>query len=224
MLLSTAWFFDHWPLIGLVVDDDQRASIQLECRNIVKKIMAESSTYWNVSFSKDRRMKTESDLIACFVDACVAQASIDQIRAILNNESMNSYDSSASSMLAVMTDQLVNASKPDEAFEIDVRLKDAIRLLWSENYINDIDFEKLCLSSADSWDIYMRSLTPDLPMMLSDYLLELMGVVDDKFLSLWSCIVRTMPPKDISHIRSGYLEAARKAIGPDFLLPSWMNG
>ena len=101
--------------------------------------------------------------------------------------------------------------------------KNAIQVLWCSDGLDDVDFEQLCLKSTDPWDTYIRSLTPDLPTMLFDYLSELVGAIDDRFLSLWARIVKTMPAEDISRIRGSYLEAARKAIDPGFVLPSWMN-
>ena len=124
MLLSTNWFFDHWPMIGLVVNGSQHMSIQLACRNIVKEMMSDATVYWNVSFSAERRAKTESDLIACFVASGADRPVIEHLRATLGNGSIGSYDSGSSSMLAAMTDQLLKASKSGEVFEMDVRFKE----------------------------------------------------------------------------------------------------
>jgi hypothetical protein len=223
MLLSTDWFFNYWSMIGLIAEDGQRASIQLACRDVVKKMMSGADVYWNVSFSPDRLARTKSDLI----DGCMASGAdkplIDCIKTVASDELTSSYDSTSSSMLALMTDQLARAPGADDLFEIDVELKREIQNLWSNDGCSDIDFEQICLSSTDSWDAYTRSLTPDLPMMLADYLSGLLDVIDDRFLSLWSRIVKTMPVQDVSRIRSGYLKAAHKIVDPDFALPMWMT-
>jgi len=223
MLLSTDWFFNYWSMIGLIAEDGQRASIQLACRNVVKKMMSGADVYWNVSFSPDRLARTKSDLI----DGCIASGAdkslIECIKTVASDELTSSYDSTSSSMLALMTDQLARAPGADDLLEIDVELKRAIQNLWTNDGRSDIDFEQICLSSTDSWDAYTRSLTPDLPMMLADYLSGLLDVIDDRFLSLWSRIVKTMPIQDVSRIRSSYLKAAHKTIDPDFALPMWMT-
>jgi len=39
MLLSTDWFFDHWPAIGIAMKKQTKAHLQNGCRSIIKQIL-----------------------------------------------------------------------------------------------------------------------------------------------------------------------------------------
>src|SRR5215470_15905210 len=88
MLLSTDWFYDHWDMIGLDIDQSKRRLFHTGCRDIVKEIMSGETDYWQTDFSEIRLSKTQEALTA-LAERCILQPDVTR-RLILLTEQHDS--------------------------------------------------------------------------------------------------------------------------------------
>jgi hypothetical protein len=60
MLLSADWFKSHWHSIGISAELWHREQFSEQCRDIVRRMMAGQSEYWQISFEEVRINETYS--------------------------------------------------------------------------------------------------------------------------------------------------------------------
>jgi hypothetical protein len=82
LLLSTDWFFDYWPAIGIGIEKRKKALLQTGCRAIVKQILSTKlgpvENYYLSDFGEDRLARTRTLLLELMsrygLDECVQEA------------------------------------------------------------------------------------------------------------------------------------------------------
>lgn len=177
MLLSTDWFFDCWPAVGIGVEKRRKEPLQNGCRSIVKQILSvngvEAKEYYNVSFAFGRVMRTRElfmELLAqSEIDPCAASA----IQSALDQKK---YSQKTLETLEEVTGMLLQNMLNGVAPRLDRLVKQTLHKAWQHKQtltegwqsLDHVDFGQLNLASASQWDRYMRGLTPEIETCLSD--------------------------------------------------------
>lgn len=200
MLLSSNWFFEYWDSIGLFVDQPAKFQLQQRCQKIVKQIMSSAHTncqqsYYLTSFSKARIAETAKLFTEALVDAGCSCPHL-----FLPDDATATVKLLA--LLGQITDGLLAGNFNDGFPLLPVVLRKSIE---SSNYatsFEDFDFEDLCVSSDTPWDLYLRSLSPELPTAVSDYLHLLIGQVE--FIRLWNYLLKNHTKEELQTIQNWY--------------------
>lgn len=220
MLLSTDWFFDYWPVIGLMVPDEGREAIQGVCRIEVERLMGGEESYWHTSFADERITGTRSRLCDAFRNK-VADPTV--IGSLLGTDSAQhgSIAANSSSLLSSLT-QLIVSDPESGGGLIGADLQGKLTRAWNISEGINIDFHALCEHSQTKWDKYIRSLTSDLPTMLADFLaVEIL--TRDRFAAFWISLDKGLSsPEKISLIK-WYETTATMLTDQHFQVPAWMT-
>ena len=191
MLLSTDWFFDYWDIVGLDIDRPRRLCIRNGLRDIVQEFMSGRPEYWLISFSNERLENTFS-VLRKTLKRCGVEDSIVERITLLIDKCDQSGDTFSQALIAHITELLANndgALPPLES-----SLQRTVSEMWRQYGYSDPElFDQLCLESKSDWDRYIRSLTPDLPTMTSDFIMLDM-VAPKKVKLLWTSIESVLPP------------------------------
>jgi hypothetical protein len=115
---------------------------------------------------------------------------------------------------------LVNESAEVEAIHLEPAIKEKVVQAWTnlEVGLEQIDFRFLAATSDSTWDTYLRSLTPDLPTYICDYLMvDVIG--ESKFEIVWQVIHHGLNPMQRNELLNWYQAAARAVHGGDVTFP-----
>lgn len=190
LLLSTDWFFDYWPAIGIGIEKRKKALLQTGCRAIVKQILSTKlgpvENYHMRDFTEDRLACTRTLLLEL-----VNQHGLDECEqaAIFSALEKKRYSNNSLYRIRVLEDitaLVVEDRLNDTEAHLAEPIKQVLLSAWhyklvdhSEDVlVSDIanfDFEFANLNSPSAWDGFIRSLTSDQHSMLSDLV-----SVDDK--------------------------------------------
>lgn len=221
MLLSADWFLDYWVGIGLDVTQDKRICLQQCCRKAVKQqIMVKVGEYWHTDFSAERLKKTALMLQTCLDNCHIDKLAVDRVNALIAQKKATPVDENVRWTFIHLT-QLLSQDAPEiKNLKLDPASKEAILNAWERcnQYLSEIDFQELCLSSQTEWDRYLRSATPDLPTYLSDYV-STITATRDKFEFLWEFIKRHLSSTQQKEVLSWYRQAAQSWSGSDMEFP-----
>jgi hypothetical protein len=108
------------------------------------------------------------------------------------------------------------------AVDVDMATKHTVANLWVQVRNPLVNFDTICVNSNSNWDVYTRSLTPDLPTFLSDYLADLLRRTTDtrKF---WSSLADAVSRQDRQSLAGWYSTSAAKLAGEPVRLPAWLK-
>src|SRR4051794_19417588 len=59
-LFSTDWFYEHWSVIGIRVEEPSKRLFQLGCRDIVLDFVEGEKDYYLIDFREQRIRRTET--------------------------------------------------------------------------------------------------------------------------------------------------------------------
>lgn len=221
LLLSSDWFFRYWQFIDLEVEENVRISLQAECRKIVSEMMGSASQLLNISYTDKRQNETVRLLQEAFKKFKADTNSINRIDKILFGPLSRHEDVQSAWFLESLTEEIVTGEYDSDASTLSPELITKVSARWLATEINQPDFEALNLASNSKWDIYVRSLTPDQPSMLSDFLSS--GLLRPwRFLRFWKSLDFTDTER--ANLRSWYKSSANKITTEDFELPAWICG
>ena len=209
MLLSSNWFSSQWAAIGLSVDRRQEDELREGCRRIVMQIMNAASEYWLTSFSPQRCEVTDSMFRTVLSSVGLEESTLQRINRLVGESSRVEFDILTKTTVIELTEKLLAGVSSDDVPELDMNVRERMIAVWDKwHQQQGIDFDEECLSSNSDWDIYLRSLTPDLPTWLSDYVF---GVVEeqDKFNLLWDFINTGLTASERNKLLLWYESAAR---------------
>jgi hypothetical protein len=177
MLLSTDWFFEYWPAIGIGVAKAKKTALQNGCRAIVNQILAvsgeEAKDNFNVSFDLTRVMRTRElfvELLAKSELDCCATATI---HAALDQKKCSAKTlETLEDVTRMQLQNMLNGVPP----KLNPSVKQTLHKAWKHKLtltegwlpIDHLDFGQLDLASSSHWDQEMRGLTPDIATCLSD--------------------------------------------------------
>jgi hypothetical protein len=177
MLLSSDWFFEYWPTIGIGVAKAKKTALQNGCRSIMKQILAvnseEAKGNLNVSFDFSRVMRARElfmDLLAKSELDCCATSTI---HAALDQKKYSAKTlETLEDVTRMQLQNMLNGVPP----KLEPSIKQTLHKAWKHKQtltegwqpIDHLDFGQLDLASSSHWDQEMRELTPDIPTCLSD--------------------------------------------------------
>ena len=206
MLLSSDWFLPYWHVIGIFGDEEEKHSFQDGLREIVQQVMSGATQYWDIDFGVERVKKTRSMLDALLNKCKQPQSAVDRISRLISGDE-SPIDDGTRWLLVSMTEQLLDGSVPAPA--LNAEIKEALRQVWIDS--DSIDFTELCLASRSNWDQYLRTITPDLPTTLADYVSAIAN--QSKFEILWGFVNAKLTPKARHELFSWYRSTGHALTG-----------
>jgi len=220
LLLSTDWFMGYWHLIGLEASENVRKNVQAECRQIVSQIMGGASGLYERSYEERRQLETVRLLREALNKSNVGDTFSARMEDILYGPVANDKDKKAAGFLGWRTEDIQRGKYTAAECWLSPELTRKISENWLATTVNVPGFEALNLASTSKWDVYIRSLTPDLPTMLSDFVSAAI-IRPWHFVMFWTSIDLTGDER--SELRGWYKYIANKAKIHDFRLPSWID-
>lgn len=208
MLLSTDWFFPYWKLVGIEVP--KKGEFQAGCREIVRGFVKQATSYYNIDFSEERFEATRGAFRKLSVRVGFQGD---------NKESGWKFE------LASLDDrhQLETASwlfnSVRERLLADGDLERKVRETLQEvkeTHSNMPNFGQLCVESQSEWDAYIRSLTPELPNSLADWV----AVSLIPSLELWQ-VLRHLNSTQRRVLGEKFKIAVKQVTGGEVVDPFW---
>jgi hypothetical protein len=222
MLLSTDWFFDHWSVIGLQVAEQRRSCVQQGCRHVVRQMISRVDQYWHISFSQSRIAETRSLFFALMAKCHFDRAAIDRIKEIELDAQSPNIPKKQSWILTALTERLLEDGE-SRVGTPSAAVVAKVKLTWEETAAPPVSLKQINLGSASEWDQYIRSLTPDLPTLLSDYASTEL-IKTDRFVRYWTRARDILTTKERNELLSWYTSAAAHSeIAENFHLPDWLR-
>lgn len=219
MLFSTDWFLPYWFRLKISMKADKQALFQQGCRDIIRQIMSGAKEYWHVSFAEERLKETYC-MFEALLQKCEADTlTIDRINALIEGVGIPQMDEATGWLVLTITEQLLGGSLT-EGRPLNATVRDAIENMWkmvNRPDFRDVDFARLSLDSRSNWDGYIRSITPDLPTRLSDYVSGL--ATKNKFELFWGAINAHLSSGERRELLNWYRSAAEALTGEPLRLP-----
>jgi hypothetical protein len=177
MLLSTDWFFEYWPAIGIGVAKAQKRTLQNGCRTIVKQILSESGEEAkdnsNVAFDFPLGMRTRELFIELLAKSELDCCATSTIHAALDQRKYSAKTlETLEDVTRMQLQNMLNGVPP----KLNPSVKQTLHKAWKHKQtltegwlpIEHLDFGQLDLASSSNWDQEMRGLTPDIATCLLD--------------------------------------------------------
>lgn len=161
MLLSTDWFFPYWRLVGIEVP--KKVEFQSGCREIVRGFVKQATSYYNIDFSEERCESTRGAFRRLSVRVGFEG---DGKESGWKLELASLDDRHQLETTAWLFSTVRKTLLADENLEKNIR--EALQEV-NKARLNMPNFGDLCLESQSEWDVYIRSLTPELPNSLADW-------------------------------------------------------
>ena len=220
MLWSTDWFLPYWFTLGIGIGRDEKAVFQQGCREITKQIMSGASEYSNTTFSDERIAATRSTLKTLLTKSNASRSTVDKINALIGEGELTRNDEVTGWLVLSITEQFFQNSLAND-LQLESEIKEALTKVWNITNQFDhaqIDFEQLCLNSNSDWDIFTRSVTPELPTRLADYLSTIRS--EDKFGVLWAAIDANLSNSQRCKLLNWYRSVGKSMTGEPLRLPA----
>lgn len=161
MLMSTDWFFPYWKLVG--IDVPKKGEFQVGCREIVRGFMKQTTSYYNIDFSEERSKSTRRAFreLSASLGFDVGESSSGWKLELASGDDRHQLETAAWLFRRVRERLLADG-------DLDKKIREVLQgVNTSRSSIPN--FGHLCLESRSKWDAYIRSLTPDLPESLADW-------------------------------------------------------
>lgn len=220
MLFSADWFVPHWRASGVQADSQEQRKFQASCRDLVRWIVGDAENYWQTSFDDARINETKNRLIRAAERAIREQDSVARIRRLISHQESSETDERIVRTI-VSLNNWVTSSRPSPNPKLQSELADRVRTTWDRFKPVQRDFEKDSIESPSSWDSYLRTLTPELPTRLPDFISNLANLSID-VRGFWQQLAKQTTPQQRDELRAWYHQAAREELGEDFPDPGWM--
>jgi hypothetical protein len=127
------------------------------------------------------------------------------------------FDKNTRWLIMHMTAELVKNRLASEVPELNTRIKAVLIEAWVKTSFDSLDLKQHNLNSVSKWDRYIRSLTPDLPSFLSDFVAaELLGA--RRFELFWGILRTNLESEQKRQLLGWYETAARVLDGIEIRL------
>lgn len=217
LLLSTDWFAPYWPSIGLYVDQDEKREIQRLLRDEARRSFF-GRTYWHAAFDAARMEATRKALFGAF-EGSAGAATKQTLLALVGRGELVQESARETWLLSTMTEMLVDSGEESLSSE----LVDAIRSAWSLSQTGSMNWRDICEMANTEWDRSVRSLTPDLPCWLADFVTA--DIKDmDQFGMFWSELHQLVTEAMIDDLKGWYKTTALALTGEDVDLREVLRG
>lgn len=179
MLLSTDWFLEYWPLIGIGAPKAKKTLLQLGCRPIVTQIHTfqgkEVKDHISISYLPERILETRNQfsnlLASCDLDEETRIATLSGLQ-------RKRYSKTQLIVFEDITKLLVENYFDDVEPKLDPFIKQLVADAWKYTQslaseepfspYDEVDLNYLSLESETPWDRYICSLTPEIPDNLAN--------------------------------------------------------
>jgi hypothetical protein len=213
--MSSDWFFDYWDALGLIVRRDNRDCVKAKCRIIVSELIGDSSEYWFVSFSKNRINGTIDKFMFLIKQCKLSKNEFNSMSNLLISLAEGDEFLEKAELLDMITAKIIDVQYNDDCDDTDNI--SVVRNAFSRASANERNFERIAIESKTAWDAYLRSLTPDLPTLLSDFLGSQQSAF--RFLSTLAEIKSHTSHDNTVIILAMYRRIAEKLFGANFTMP-----
>lgn len=223
LLLSTDWFDDYWPLIGLQAGNSTRERLRLKCREIVAQIMNGESRYWDISFEDSRIEKTLSLFEESFNNCDVSDNDRKTLMAIAS-ENQDGYlqQFTVEELLDSLLSLLVSETDPEVLKNITPELASRVIYVYEQTQYQQLDFVGISKVAESAWDKNVQSYTPDLPECLADFALRLCQN-PTHICRFWVCLKQCSLLNERELLVKWFEETAIDLVGYKPTFPSWMT-
>jgi hypothetical protein len=169
MLLSTDWFLNFWPSLGLQSPLASRLKMKDRCRDIVVDFFAGESDYWLVSFDDSRIRSTYDSFFAAAAAVKLIGRDVEFLRRIANQTATDLADAEQNELLESLTQLLVSDRDPDVIKHLPLHLIETVSLIYLDIKNANVDFVSFSMRSGTKWDQQIRNMTSGLPEYLADF-------------------------------------------------------
>jgi len=226
MLVSSDWFEGYLAKMLPSVKPRLIEKIKMAARAAVHHLMNNNEIYWNVSFSKERLYETEKMFLSTLEKYSLSDKCIMKLQEIMEEcTGENEKESAQLWLFWMVTIEISNQNNVRNILPLDDENKkmliDAISEI--ERVCEREIVKKSATESATEWDIYLRGLTPDLPLSLLDFALE-NCIQKQKFRAFWEDVSAKLRATEKKALLDWYLDRAKMRASPGFDVsaPSWM--
>jgi len=203
LLLSTDWFAPYWPTLGLYLPADRKRAVQADLREEVRRVFV-GATYWHAHFDPERVQSTERALLQAFREDLAASRAI----ASAVQGSVPQEQNADVWLLSSMTEMLIASGDNT----LSAKIVESARLAWQMAQGQVHDWRDICTRSQSNWDETIKSLTPDLPCWLADFVaVELQSV--DAFGMYWSELTEAISSTERNELVRWYERTAQELTG-----------
>ncbi|MBA3859170.1 MAG: hypothetical protein C0507_19875 [Cyanobacteria bacterium PR.3.49] len=229
MLLSTDWFLEFWPLIGIGVPKPKKSQLQLGCRPIVTQIHTVSGSEVkdriDISHTPERLLETRNQFLTL-----LASCDLDEPTriAVLSGLQRKRYSKTQVIVFEDITKLLVENYFDDVEPKLDPLIKQAVAEAWKYTQslaseepfspFDEVDLNHLNLESDTPWDRYIRSLTPDIPDNLANWIYGDVTTVPALECS-WCLVGENVKAYQKKELLDWYLATATNTTGAQMNLP-----
>jgi hypothetical protein len=204
MLLSTDWFLPYWSVIGIEAPN-QKLCIQKGCRQIVHEVMNGATDFYCINRSDERLEATRQSIRALAKECRLGESAKMRLGDLVDSRPERDQFYKGAWLFRVLIDNLVK----DDQLDATIRLVLG-RRRNKHAAMNDLDFEQLSSRSNTAWDNYIRSLTPEVPTSLSNFLL-----VDLVVSQLLTSVLAQLTPAQREELLSRFQSIAKSVTGVD---------
>jgi hypothetical protein len=170
MLLSTDWFLPFWSVVGIEASQ-QKLCVQNGCRQIVHEVMNGANNYYHINFSDERLRATRQSIRDLAKKCRLSESSEMSLEDLVDSRPDREQFYKGAWLFQTLAKSLVDDDQLDATTKLVFE-----RTRRKHSVMDDLDFEQLCSRSNSAWDNYTRSLTPELPTSLADFLsVDLVG-------------------------------------------------
>jgi hypothetical protein len=164
MLLSTDWFLPYWSVVGIDASE-QKVCVQKGCRQIVHEVMNGATNYYHINLSDERLQATRQSIRDLARKCRVGESSEMSLEDLVDSRPEREQFYKGAWLFRTLANHLANDDQLDPTTKLVLE-----RTRRKHAVMDDIDFQQLCSRSNSAWDNYSRSLTPELPTSLADFL------------------------------------------------------
>jgi hypothetical protein len=213
MLLSSDWFFPYWDRIGMKIDDDKKKeSLHHGCRKIVEQFMSNAKEYWHISFAPGRVERTRSMLESLLRKTSLPESTAGILMALASAERAETEDMGMDFVMFALTERLQTITAEADSVYLSAEVREIVTEISAKSEA-EVDWEQLCLSSATTWDRYLKGITPEQPTALADFLIA--EVLVKSFQPLWAKVTAKLNAKQQGELIDWYRASAKSIMGLD---------
>ena len=169
-LLSTDWFLSYWVDCGLQSELEQRLRLQSECRKLAHDIVGNAESYWDVEFSDPREDNTKRQFLNLLKIVPIKDADRNILAAHVNADGddikHSTFDDAAHLLVGLFLQSGSEELKGEQDIGIDARRR--LENLYIQCFQQHEQELHDVAPPSSAWDLWIQSLTPDLPQMMLD--------------------------------------------------------
>jgi hypothetical protein len=166
MLLSTDWFLPYWFVVGIDASEE-KVCVQKGCRQIVHELMNGATNYYQINFSDERLQATRQSIRDLARKCGLGESSEMNLEDLVDSRPERDQFYKGAWLFRTLANNLADDDQLDAPTKLVLE-----RTRRQHSVMDDLDFQQLCSRSNSAWDNYTRSLTPELPTSLADFLSE----------------------------------------------------